>query len=224
MTFRPAPDDADGPGRLDDATGPADPEIAAVCRLDPALASVVQAIGAPPRWSRPEGFATLVLQILEQQLSLAAARAHFDRLAALLGGDITPSGVLQLDDDTLLAAGVSRQKRRYVRALATAVTTGDLDLDGLRRRPDHEVTRALTAVPGIGAWTAACYLLFALNRPDVFPIGDVALERAAGTVLGLDPPPRGAALDDLATRWRPHRSAAARLLWHRYLTDRGRRW
>lgn len=196
--------------------------VAAVCHLDPALAAVVRAIGPPPDWSRPDGFPTLVLQILEQQLSLDAARAHFDRLATALRDDVTPEGVLRLDDTAMRAAGVSRQKTRYLRALAEAVAGGNLDLDDLRDRPDDEVMRALTAVPGIGPWTAACYLLFALGRPDVLPVGDLALEVAARDVLGLAARPRGAELQAIAERWRPHRSAAARVLWHRYLTDRGR--
>jgi DNA-3-methyladenine glycosylase II len=198
------------------------PGVAALVAADPALARVVAEHGEPPRWQRPAGLPTVVLLVLEQQISLDAARAHFDRLVAACGGALAPDRLLDLDDDTLLAAGVSRQKRRYLRDLATRVVDGRLDLDGLADRDDDGVRRSLTAVLGIGAWTADCYLLAALGRPDVWPVGDVALQQGAAEVLDLPDRPDAAALSALGERWRPHRSEAARLLWHAYLRRRGR--
>lgn len=198
-----------------------DPEVRAVVALDPALAAAVAAHGPPPVWRRPPGFATLALQVLEQQVSLGAAAAHFAALERAAGA-ITPDAVLALDDATLRAAGVSRQKARYLRALATAVDTGALDLGALTAADDDTARAMLTAVVGIGAWTADVHLMFVLGRPDLFPVGDRALQVGVAEVLGMDSPPSRASLATLAARWAPHRSAAARIVWHVYLTRRGR--
>ena len=130
--------------------------------------------------------------------------------------------MVDLDDDTMRGAGVSRQKARYVRALATTVLDGRLDLHALDDLPDAQVRAALTALPGIGPWTADVHLLFVLRRPDVFPVGDRALQVGAAEVLGLAEPPAPDGLDVIARRWAPRRSAAARILWHAYLSARGR--
>ncbi len=198
------------------------PGIAALVERDPDLARVVAELGPPPVWERAPGLAALVLFVLEQQVSLMAARAHFDRLVAACGGELTPTGLLSLDDATLLTAGVSRQKRRYLRALAGDVADGRLDLDGLADADDAEVRRALMSVTGIGAWTADCYLLFCLRRPDVWPVGDIALQQAAADVLGRPARLSARELAEVGERWRPHRSEAARILWHHYLTTRNR--
>lgn len=188
---------------------------------DPALASIVERYGHPPLWSREPGFATLVLLILEQQVSLASARAAFDRLGARVGA-VTPDAVLALDDDTLRAIGFSRQKTRYARALAAALLDGSLDLDALPSLPDADVRRALVALPGIGPWTADVYLLACLARPDLWPVGDVALQAAAQRALDLERRPTAVELEAIGERWRPHRSVAAQLLWHLYLGERHR--
>lgn len=198
------------------------PAVAALAASDEHLARVVATHGQPPTWSRPAELATLVLFILEQQISLDAARAHFRRLTEACGGVLGPDALLALDDDAMLAAGVSRQKRRYVRALAAAVADGEVDLAALHERDDAEVRRTLTSVTGIGAWTADCYLLFCLDRPDVWPVGDIALQRGAAEVLGRGERLTPSELAAVGDRWRPHRSEAARLLWHHYLVTRGR--
>lgn len=186
---------------------------------DPHLGALVRLHGLPRFFEREPGFAALVLLILEQQVSLASARAAFDRLLAL--GPLTPGSLLTRDDDALRRAGFSRQKRGSVRALAAAVG-GGFDLPGLAGLADDEVCRRLTALPGIGPWTADVYLLACLRRPDVWPVGDRALRVAAGEVLGLDAAPGQAELEGIGGRWRPHRSVAARLLWHSYLSRRSR--
>ena len=189
---------------------------------DPDLAAVLERHGPPPFWTREPGFPTLILFILEQQVSLASARAAYDRLLERLGGALTPEALLELDDGELRAVGFSRQKTGYGRDLARAVTSGSLDLTGLARRPDAEVRRALTAVRGIGRWTADVYLLSALRRPDIWPAGDLALARAVGEVKGVEVEPTSAGLEEVAEPWRPWRAAAARILWHDYLSRRGR--
>jgi DNA-3-methyladenine glycosylase II len=188
---------------------------------DPHLEVVIAEYGVPPIWRREPGFATLVLLILEQQVSLASAKACFDRLAALIGV-VEPVGLLSLDDDALRGIGFSRQKTRYVRVLASAIVEGALDLDGLPGLEEDAARSALLALSGIGPWTADVYLLACLGSPDVWPVGDVALQAAAQRVKGLAERPSAAELEVIGDEWRPFRSVAAQLLWHRYLGDAGR--
>jgi DNA-3-methyladenine glycosylase II len=188
---------------------------------DPDLRGIVERYGPPPMWGRPAGFPTLVHIVLEQQVSLASAQAAFDRLSAA-AEPLTPARFGQLDDAQLLAIGFSRQKARYVRNLARAITSGELDLDGLAGRDDKEVHRALVALTGIGPWTAAIYLLMALRRPDIWPANDMALVVAVAAVRGLERRPDLLEMEALAEPWRPWRSVAARLFWHDYLSRRGR--
>lgn len=185
---------------------------------DPALGASVDRYGPPPLWSRDPSYATLVHLILEQQVSLASAQAAFDRLRAALG-EVTPGGVLGLDDEQLRAVGFSRQKAGYARALAGAMLDG-FDLDGLTALPEDRVRDALMQHRGIGRWTADIYLVMCLLRPDVWPRGDLALRTAAAEVAG-SPKPTDAELAQTAERWRPHRAVAARVLWHHYLRVRG---
>jgi DNA-3-methyladenine glycosylase II len=195
--------------------------VAELVAAHPELAAVVETWPDPPFWHRPPGFATLVLFILEQQVSLASARAAYERLQAEVG-EVSPEPVVGLDDQTLRRIGFSRQKTRYTRALAAAVLDRTLDLESISRAPDDDVRRALVVLPGIGPWTADVYLLSCLRRPDVWPVGDRALQVAAAEVLALDHVPDPTVLLDLGERWAPHRSTAARLLWHAYLRRRGR--
>ena len=188
---------------------------------DPDLATIVETYGPPPLWDREPGFPTLLHIILEQQVSLASARAAFDRLRAA-GDPLSPERFLELTDDELLAIGFSRQKARYGRALAEAVAAGTLDLEQLHRLDEQAVHAALQAVPGIGPWTSTIYLLMVLLRPDMWPTGDIALAAAVGEVKGLGRRPDAAEMESLGEAWRPWRSVAARLFWHDYLSRRGR--
>lgn len=160
--------------------------------------------------------------ILEQQVSLASARATFARLIEHLGR-FTPERFLELDDSTLRAIGFSRQKTRYVRLLSQAVLDRSFEPESLIDLPDDQVRTSLTSLTGIGAWTAEVYLLMALRRPDVWPTGDRALVVAAREVTGLDHDPTPGELEILGEPWRPWRAVAARLLWHHYLSTPRRR-
>ena len=188
---------------------------------DPDLANIVARYGPPPLWDREPGFPTLLHIILEQQVSLASARAAFDRLRAT-ADPLSPERFLQLTDDELLAIGFSRQKARYGRALAEAVGSGTLDLERLHGLDEGAVHEALQAVPGIGPWTSTIYLLMVLLRPDLWPTGDIALAAAVGEVKGLGRRPDAGEMASLGEAWRPWRSVAARLFWHDYLSRRGR--
>jgi len=188
-----------------------------LARRDPDLARVVRAHGPPPLWQRRPGFATLVHIILEQQVSLASARAAFDRAWAL-ARPFAPASFLALDDRQLRVAGFSRQKTQYCRNLAQAILDKELRLGKLADLDDDEVRRQLTAIKGIGAWTADIYLIMVLGRPDVWPLGDIALAQAARELKRLSARPSGVEMTSIGESWRPWRAVAARVLWHHYLS------
>jgi DNA-3-methyladenine glycosylase II len=196
--------------------------IAELCRADPDLAAIVERHGVPEFWAREPGFPTLVLLILEQQVSLASARAAYDRLVSRLGG-LTPRGVLDSTDEELRADGFSRQKNRYARALAAAIEESALDLEWVATLGDADVRAELVALPGIGPWTAEVYLLSALRRPDTWPTGDIALQEGVRRAKRLELRPAPLELEAIGEAWRPHRATAARLLWHLYLSENGGR-
>jgi DNA-3-methyladenine glycosylase II len=169
-------------------------------------------------WAREPGFPTLIHIILEQQVSLASARAAFDRLL-VAASPLTPARFLELDDATLKTIGFSRQKTAYGRELAQTILGGRLNLAELETQDDATVRSELMAIKGIGPWTSDIYLLVALRRPDVWPSGDLALAAAAQGVKQLATRPTPDELDALGKNWRPWRAVAARLLWHYYLSN-----
>lgn len=193
--------------------------VRALSEADEDLAGIARAHGLPPLWEREEGFATLVLTILEQQVSLASALAAFERLRAA-DPQVTPENFLRFDDARLRAFGFSRQKALYCRLLARAIMDGELDLQSLASLSDDGARAELVRLKGVGAWTAEVYLLRALLRPDAWPAGDLALQLAAQQVKRLPARPTAAELDALAEPWRPLRAVAARLLWLQYLGGR----
>ena len=185
---------------------------------DSDLAAAVEAYGPPPLWAREPGFHTLIHIILEQQVSLASAKAAYDRLVAATGR-LVPERFLTLTDAELKAVGFSRQKTAYGRGLAQAILDGRLDLADLDILDDAQVKRQLTSVKGIGSWTADIYLLMVLRRPDTWPSGDLALATAAQRVKRLRRKPTPERLEGLGDAWRPWRAVAARILWHYYLSN-----
>lgn len=184
---------------------------------DRSLAKIARELGPPPIWQREPGFATLVHIVLEQQVSLASARAAFNRLSAA-ANPLTPAGFLEFDDATLKNFGFSRQKTTYCRHLSQSVIEGTLDIGALHSRADEDVRAELVKIKGIGNWTADIYLLMVLLRPDVWPSGDLALAVAAQRIKRLEKRPGPAELEAMSARWRPWRAVAARLLWHYYLS------
>jgi DNA-3-methyladenine glycosylase II len=191
--------------------------LAELTTLDRQLAAVLDKHGPPPLWARPPGYPTLVQIILEQQVSLALARAAFTRLEEKLGR-VTPAGLLGLSDAELKQIGFSRQKARYGRELARDIVAGKFDVGGLARMADDEAREALMGRLGIGRWSADIYLLMALRRPDVWPKGDLALAKAVQQVKQLPELPDEDHLEGVAESWRPWRAVAARVLWHHYLS------
>ncbi|MCB9139345.1 MAG: DNA-3-methyladenine glycosylase 2 family protein [Caldilineaceae bacterium] len=192
------------------------PIVEELARRDPDLARIATRYGIPPLWDREPGFPTLVLLILEQQVSLASARAVFNRLLAATGS-LVPERLLLLDEDGLRAIGFSRQKAGYVRGMAHAILEGRFDPHTLSEMEDKAARAELIKLKGIGPWTADVYLLMALGRADVWPAGDLALQIAIQEVKGLAARPASSEMETLAEPWRPWRSVAARLLWQHYL-------
>jgi DNA-3-methyladenine glycosylase II len=189
-------------------------------KRDTHLAEVVAKYGRPPLWVREPGFPTLVYIILEQQVSLASAKAAFDRLNAAVR-PLTPSRFLTLTDADLLRIGFSRQKTLYTRLLAESLSRRHFDLRYLHELHDDAARKMLTAFKGIGNWTADIYLLSALRRPDIWPVGDLALATAVEEVKHLRKRPSPERLEKISQPWRPYRAVAARLFWHSYLSKRG---
>jgi DNA-3-methyladenine glycosylase II len=181
------------------------------------LAIILKELGPPPMWFREPGFPTLIHIILEQQVSLASARAAFQRLLAV-AKPLTPHNFLLLDDGSLNAMGFSRQKIIYGRHLSTSIIEGQLDPDGLGALDDAEARAELLKIKGIGHWTADIYLLMALRRQDIWPIGDLALAVAVQRIKRLPARPSPLELESVSLPWRPWRAVAARLLWHYYLS------
>jgi DNA-3-methyladenine glycosylase II len=199
--------------------------FAEACELlaaeDDALAGIVERWGVPPFWNRRPGFQTLVLLILEQQVTLESGAAMYRRLDGLLG-EVSPVTVVAAGDEGLRSIGITRQKSGYLLDLSTRVLDSLLDLEMLSTEPEHLARESLLAVKGIGAWTADAYLLSAVRRPDMWPVGDRALQVGTGEALGLAAVPDESQLEMLGEPWRPVRAAAARLIWHSYLSERGR--
>jgi DNA-3-methyladenine glycosylase II len=183
---------------------------------DGRFARVLPLVSPLPLRRETDGFAALLRAIVGQQVSVASARAIWARLEA--AGLTEAAAMAGASDESLRAAGLSRQKARYGRALAAA----GIDFCALRARPDAEVVATLVAVPGIGVWTAEIYAMFALGRADVFAPGDLALQEAARMLFDLPARPSERSLRAMAADWSPWRSVAARILWAYYRVARER--
>jgi len=181
-----------------------------LARAEPRFAHALDLCGPPPLRRRSGGFDDLLGAIVSQQVSVASARAIKTRLEA--AGMTHPEPILCSADETLRALGLSRQKARYIKALAEA----DIDFDALREAPEDAIVATLTAVPGIGRWTAEIYVMFSLGRADVFAPNDLALQESARLLFDLDERPREKPMRRMSEAWTPWRTVAAGLLWHYY--------
>lgn len=190
--------------------------VEVLAERDPDLAAIRARHGPPPLWDRDPGFATLVAIVLEQQVSLRSGAAALERLRQA-AGSVEPEAIVQLGESGARAAGLTRQKARYVVALAEAALDGRFDATALATADDENARARLTSLLGVGRWTADIYLLMALGRPDIWPDGDLALATAMRRAKDLASLPDAAKQRQLAEQWRPWRAVAARLLWHAYL-------
>ncbi len=193
--------------------------ITSLCEKDHIFSAIIEKYGEAPNWERPEGFETLARIILEQQVSLESAQAAYQRLKQKLPV-FAPTTILQLSDEEMRACSVSRQKTRYIKALAQAILNGDLDLEQLPTLPTETAKTELKKIVGIGEWTAKIYLMFCLQKEDIFPEGDIA---AINTVKELWQAKSKEEVLEITKKWSPYRSAATYLLWHYYLCKRGRK-
>jgi len=185
---------------------------------DADLAAIITAYGYPPMWSRPNTFETLVHIILEQQVSLASALSALNKLKERVQ-ELTPSRLLLLTDEEMRACYCSRQKTSYIKYLAEALLSGQLSLTELEHLPNDAIRAKLITLKGIGNWTIDVYLMFVLQRADIFPSGDLAAVNALKQVKGLSSDISKEKIIILATQWRPYRTVATMLLWHYYLSQ-----
>jgi DNA-3-methyladenine glycosylase II len=184
---------------------------------DADLNGIIQAYGYPPMWSRPNTFESLVHIILEQQVSLASALSALNKLRDYVQ-QITPARVLLLTDEEFRACYCSRQKTSYIKYLAEAILSGQIDLQTFETIPDDEIRAQLTTLKGIGNWTVDVYLMFVLQRADIFPVGDLAAVNALKRAKGLPAQTSREEIISVAEQWQPYRTVATMLLWHYYLS------
>jgi DNA-3-methyladenine glycosylase II len=189
-------------------------------RKDKHLAQVLKTHGYPPMWSRPNTFQSLILTILEQQVSLASAYAAFKKLREKTG-QVTPAKILALTDEELRSCYFSRQKIVYARELAKAVVSKDIQLRRLVNRHDDDIREVLKKVKGIGDWTADIYLIHVLQRMDIFPLGDIALVNSIKYIKQLPAHTTKEELLEISKSWQPYRTIATMLLWHAYIQRKG---
>ncbi|MEI2737826.1 MAG: DNA-3-methyladenine glycosylase 2 family protein [Chitinophagaceae bacterium] len=187
--------------------------------IDNHLAGIIRQHGFPPMWVRPNTFQTMVLFILEQQVSLASAYAAFKKLKEKVGY-VTPARILALTDDELRACYFSRQKIIYARELANAVQAKRISLRRLSSLPDEEIRTQMILLKGIGHWTIDVYLMHALQRADLFPLGDIALVNSLKEIKKLPKDISKEKMLKIAEPWRPYRTIAAMILWHAYIKKR----
>jgi len=187
-------------------------------KLDTVFVEIANRYGIPPNWKRDQGFVSLCRIILEQQVSLAAANAHYLKLKTYLNG-ISPRKVLKLTNEEMRECQISRQKTEYLRQLAMAVLEKRISFSSLEQQDIGETRRQLTSIKGIGNWTTDIYLMFCLQKKDIFPFGDIAV---VSTIRELYQVAELEEIRLLAENWRPYRSLAAYFFWHYYLSKRNR--
>lgn len=187
---------------------------------DKHLKAIIKQYGHPPMWTRPATFQSLILFILEQQVSLAAAYAAFKKLKERIGF-VTPAKILALSDEELRSCYFSRQKIIYARELANAVVNKQLVLKKLQHLHEDEIRHQLKKIKGIGDWTVDVYLMHSLQRTDLFPLGDIALVNSLKETKQLHPHITKEEMLAVAAPWKPYRTIAAMILWHAYIQKRG---
>lgn len=193
-------------------------DINKLIQKDKLFEKILMLYGKPPQWKRPAGFVSLCKIILEQQVSLESAKAHFNRLNNHIK-IFNPNNILQLSDAEMRICQISKQKSKYLKELSLAILENRLNLDELIHLTNMEIYQKLMAIKGIGKWTVSIYLLFCLQRKDVFPVGDIAL---INTLKELVPSIQNSEIEQYSVNWKPFRSLAVFFLWHYYLNKRNR--
>ncbi|MSO97020.1 MAG: DNA-3-methyladenine glycosylase 2 family protein [Rhodospirillaceae bacterium] len=183
-------------------------------RRDKHIASAIKQAGLPNSRRMEPGFATLIRIIVDQQVSVAAGASIWAKLKTASNGEVTPKGLLNLNEAGLRSCGFSGQKARYALGVAQSTQAGELDFDAMLHMDDEAVRAKLIALKGIGPWTVDIYLMFGMGRPDIWPVGDLGIQNAARALMGLRKRPTPERLEKIGADWSPYRSAAALLLWH----------
>ncbi|MBB6270645.1 DNA-3-methyladenine glycosylase II [Pedobacter cryoconitis] len=193
-------------------------DISLLIQTDQLFAEIHHLHQSPPNWSRPPGFTTLAKIILEQQVSLSSAHAHFLKLEGYIK-EFTPANILKLSDDEMRNCQISRQKSKYLRELSNAILHKEIDLEEFPNLDEVEIRKRLTSIKGIGHWTADVYLMFCLGAKDILPLGDIAIVNTLKELTGAKTKEEMLALSE---KWKPFRSLATYFLWHHYLIKRNR--
>lgn len=193
-------------------------DLPEILQIEPKFQQIIDTYGNPIITTRPSGFIALSQLILEQQVSIASAKACFDKIESYLNG-FTPKLVLEVSDEELKSCGVSRQKISYIKNLALSVEENKIDLESLNTKSESEIYSELIQLKGIGKWTAQVYLMFCLQKKDVFPIGDIAVQHTMRELFNIETLEE---MENHANNWKPYRSLATYLLWHHYLKKRNR--
>lgn len=187
-------------------------------KKDEIVRRIYDQYGAPPNWERSPDFISISKMILEQQVSLASAKAHFERLNSYIK-EFIPQNILQLSDEEMRNCYISRQKAAYLRNLSTAILNKELILEELNLADESIIREKLTSIKGIGNWTADIYLLFCLQHKDIFPVGDIAVMNTIKELYGVKTREE---ILTVAANWHPYRSLGTYFMWHQYLSKRGR--
>ena len=185
---------------------------------EPILKLIVEKYGMPIIPKRPQGFETLVLLILEQQVSIDSAKATFLKLK-LKQPEFIPESLISLSDEEFRNLGVSRQKTSYIKALSHSIINNHIDIKSLATKPAEQVRKELIKIKGIGNWTIDVYLMFSLQAPDIIPLGDIAVINTIKELLDIHDKQE---MEKYVSKWSPHKSVATYLLWHYYLRKRNR--
>lgn len=189
-----------------------------LANCDQDLKSIIENHGYPPMWNRENTFETLVHIILEQQVSLASALAALHKLKEKIT-EITPEKILSLTDAEMRECYVSRQKNTYIKGLANSMLEGKINLEKFQKMSDEKIRETLISLKGIGNWTIDIYLMLALQRTDIFPIGDLAAVNALKKIKRLPPKISREEIITISEEWKPLRTVATMILWHYYLSD-----
>ena len=193
--------------------------ITYLLKQDVIFEQISQQYGFPIQPKRPQGFQTLVLLILEQQVSIDSAKATFTKLKTAIP-DFIPENVFAFSDEDFRSCGVSRQKTKYIKALSEAILSKELDLESLAFKDAEVVRQELIKIKGIGNWTIDIYLMFCLESLDIIPLGDIAVVNTMKELLDIHTKEE---MEIYAQKWKPYRSVATYFLWHYYLEKRGRK-
>lgn len=185
-------------------------------KKDKVIASIYKKHGAPPNWNREPGFISLSKIILEQQVSLASALAHFNKLNTYIAG-FTPKNILKLSDEEMRNCQISRQKAKYLRCLSEAIIKKEINLDELGNLNEEQIREKLTNIKGIGVWTSDIYLMFCLQQKNIFPMGDIAVVNTIKALYGIQDREK---ILKLSEKWAPYKSLGTYFMWHQYLEKR----